>query len=721
MIDSTACLDNRVGRTETLPMNISTLRLASAAFAALFLVIQTSVGQDSLRYYRLHLRGKNVPLRYLQPGDSLYRLATSQLTERAIERRRKVLPPERLVSTRDLPVDPLLLQRISATGARIQQVSRWFNTVMVEADSLTFERSLRALPFLDSVDVVRARPRETPLPKTRISASWRPGTPMDAPSGDPCIVDRYGRASFQNRLMGIDEAHRIGIAGEGVLVGILDAGFDWRSHRAFQDSRILGEYDFIYHDQNTANELQDSAAHGSQESHGTAVLSLMAATWLDTLVGGSPKAAYYLAKTEDLRFERHVEEDNFVAGLEWLESRGVDITNTSLGYTVFDAPEAPHTYPELNGRTVMASRAVNIATELGVVCVIAAGNEGAPGDYVYVSVPAEADSSIAAAAVDSLGRVATFSSRGQHGRSLKPDVSAFGVGNWAADASGYYALLRSRGTSFASPTTAAVAALVLSAAPELRPWELREILEETASQASRPDTAYGFGLINAGRALARLSVDRPVVGVPIVSLDGGTLNVAAYVMHRAQDDWENATRSGLDLFGVEIRNTRNDADVSSMRTQPRDGIARWALPAGPEGLDLRAGDSIDVSIRWPASSDLRPLRSTRMIAGEMPLWDRSTLCAEPALANSGSHGVLGFPNPSEGVMRISFWLDAPVRVLLTVHNEIGQEVARIYDDEILPAGAQAPMFDPRGLPSGAYYIRLHAGDETRTGSFIYLP
>ena len=90
-----------------------------------------------------------------------------------------------------------------------------------------------------------------------------------------------------------------------------------------------------------------------------------------TLARPYARAAFMLAKTEDLRYERHVEEDNFVAGLEWLEAQGVDITNTSLGYTVFDAPEAPHTYDELTGNRVPASRAVNRATDADRGCAVA--------------------------------------------------------------------------------------------------------------------------------------------------------------------------------------------------------------------------------------------------------------------------------------------------------------------------------------------------------------
>ena len=55
-----------------------------------------------------------------------------------------------------------------------------------------------------------------------------------------------------------------------------------------------------------------------------------------------------------------------------MEAQGVDVTNTSLGYTTFDPPETGHSYEELNGHTAFGSRGVNHAVQLGVTCVLAA-------------------------------------------------------------------------------------------------------------------------------------------------------------------------------------------------------------------------------------------------------------------------------------------------------------------------------------------------------------
>jgi serine protease AprX len=697
------------------PLRSAALRLLSVIFAAFALFVALPVAaQDGSRYVRLQLRDKGTPRRFLSANDPMYAAATAHLTSRALERRAKSLRADRMVSTDDLPINPPYLSAITAAGATVAQTSRWLNTVMVRADSLTIER-LRGLPFVASVDVVRAIGPSAPAPFGKLAIAPPSSHATNSASALECLSDHYGLSDFQNRFSGIDEAHRMGIAGEGVLVGVLDAGFE-RRHRAFAHTRIEKEFDFVYNNTSTADEAEDSLAPSPQEEHGTMVLSLIGATWRDTLVGGAPRATFMLAKTEDLRFERNVEEDNFVAGLEWLEAQGVDITNTSLGYTGFDAPERSHTYEDLTGHDVPASRAVNRATELGVVCIVAAGNEGR-GPWIYVGVPGEADSAIAAAAVDSLGRVAGFSSRGfpDHIPS-KPDVAAFGVGNWAAHPSTLTATRKSQGTSFAAPMTTAVATLLLSAAPELRPWELRDLLKRSALRNfTDPDTAIGSGMVYVPLALRLLARQRVVVGVPEISVDedGRQLAIAAAVL----DGRTSVADSLFDSYIVADvwygDSTRGATTLSD--PQPREGIARWTLATdGPITAPVR------IRVRDARSGAV--LRDTRIDSlGSDDPWSTSTLCAVPRLAVLDDGGVDVYPNPFTAMTRVYFELDDDATISLTIFNSRGEEMVRLLEGTSFEAGSHSVQFDARGLPSGAYYARLSVGDETRSGEMIYLP
>lgn len=60
-----------------------------------------------------------------------------------------------------------------------------------------------------------------------------------------------------------------------------------------------------------------------------------------------------------------------------------------------------------------------------------------------------------------------------------------------------------RGNSFSGPQGAGVAALLLSAAPGLRAYRLKQILEETARDLGVPgkDNDFGAGLIDAYAAV----------------------------------------------------------------------------------------------------------------------------------------------------------------------------------------------------------------------------
>jgi hypothetical protein len=53
------------------------------------------------------------------------------------------------------------------------------------------------------------------------------------------------------------------------------------------------------------------------------------------------------------------------------------------------------------------------------------------------------------------------------------------------------------GTSLATPLAAGVAALVISAHPELTPMQVREALIKTADRANTPDNTFGHGMIDA--------------------------------------------------------------------------------------------------------------------------------------------------------------------------------------------------------------------------------
>ena len=181
-------------------------------------------------------------------------------------------------------------------------------------------------------------------------------------------------------------------------VAILDAGFyHYLSLPAFDSVRnnnqVKETYDYV------ANETSVDEDY----YHGMMCFSIMAGNIPGQLVGSSPKANYYLYRTEDAYTESPVEEQYWAAAAERADSIGIDVISTSLGYNQFDNPVFNHTYADMDGNTTIVARAADFAAKKGMIVVVAAGNEGTSA-WHYITTPADADSVVAVGAVNTLRR-----------------------------------------------------------------------------------------------------------------------------------------------------------------------------------------------------------------------------------------------------------------------------------------------------------------------------
>lgn len=142
--------------------------------------------------------------------------------------------------------------------------------------------------------------------------------------------------------------------------------------------------------------------------------------------------------------------------------------------------------------------AIDSANTAGVVMVAAAGNYSAS-----VNSPANCTYVIPVGATDSSNKLASFSTTGSE--MTNRGLVAPGVSVYTTDLSNSFAY--ADGTSFSSPGVAGLAALIWSANPDLLPQDVGNRMRDTADDlgAPGPDSSYGFGRINAFRAL-RLTV-----------------------------------------------------------------------------------------------------------------------------------------------------------------------------------------------------------------------
>jgi serine protease AprX len=411
--------------------------------------------------------------------------ASVSLTDKTLARRAKMGLDR--ITFGDLPVYDGYIKEVESLGGQVRRVSRWLNAAsfVLPLDRIDAVNSLACVAKVRPV-AVYVRPPEQ---EAEVAPPYEPSLT----AGDKSLLE-YGPSATQLNQIHVPEAHERGYTGAGVIVAMFDTGFR-KDHAAFAaafgSGRVLAEYDFIFDDGETANEAED---YSSQWNHGTYTWSTLGGAVSGTLYGPAYGASFILAKTEDVRSETSVEEDNWAEAVEWVDSIGADVISSSLGYSDW------YTYADFDGQTAITTIAANLATSYGIVVANAMGNEG-PGDG-SLTAPADAYEILSCGAVSSSGTIASFSSRGPtyDGR-MKPEVCAQGVSTYCASSGSTTSYSYVNGTSLSTPLIGGCAAVLLSARPTLTPQQVRQAFMMTASKASAPDNTYGWGILNLAAAL----------------------------------------------------------------------------------------------------------------------------------------------------------------------------------------------------------------------------
>ena len=100
--------------------------------------------------------------------------------------------------------------------------------------------------------------------------------------------------------------------------------------------------------------------------------------------------------------------------------------------------------------------------------------------------------------------------------------------------------------------------------------------------------------------------------------------------------------------------------------------------------------------------------------------DPSTAVEEDENALPASYVLAqNYPNPFNQRTRIAYALLAPKRVLITVYDLLGREVATLAEG-LKQAGRHEVVFEAGTLPSGTYFYRMVAGTYTETRMMFVL-
>lgn len=441
------------------------------ALGSLLLVCAWQASAEKTYKFRVNLRDK---------AETTYSLNDPQayLSERALERRTKQGLP---ITETDLPVCQTYIDALAGTGAQIVTRSKWNNTVVVQVADTALIAKIAALPFVTKTKKVWISPDSIPARNlNRKKEVTNKVTKVD---------NYYGDAYRQIAVHHGDSLHSAGFRGEGMQVAVIDAGFyNADEIKLFKKMHLLGTRDFV-------NPHSDIYA---ENYHGMKVLSCLAANKPNVLVGTAPEASYWLLRSEDDDTEQMVEEDYWAAAIEFADSVGVDVVNTSLGYASFDNKADDYRYRDLDGNTSLMSKSASLAADKGMVVVCSAGNSGR-GAWKKITPPGDAENVLTVGAMNKSLVNGDFSSVGNtsDGR-IKPDVMAVGVSSTVAGNDG--TVSHANGTSFASPTFCGLVACFWQACPWLTAKQVIAAMRQVGDRQDAPDNIYGYGIPNVWKA-----------------------------------------------------------------------------------------------------------------------------------------------------------------------------------------------------------------------------
>lgn len=390
---------------------------------------------------------------------------------------------------KDIPVSIKYLQAIENTGAEIIKTSKWLNVVEVKIDDVRTYNEIASLSFVKQLSWFY-NPDYHNTRSNNDKWQLKENTQDTAKT----VVNEldYGYSFNQIRMLKLDDLHVYGFQGQDMTIGIFDAGFAnadnmYCFQEVFDEGRVLDTYNIVGNNDTVF----------SYHSHGTSVWSSIAGYINNDSIrykGTAPKANFYLFRTEYAPTETPQELMNWVIAAELADSLGVDIINSSLGYSTFDDENDDFSYADMNGDSTLITIAADIAAAKGILVVSSAGNSGNDA-WQYITAPADADSILTVGAVDSVGIYANFSSKGPtyDGR-IKPDVVAQGKEALLCRSdNGVYA---SNGTSFSSPIIAGAVACLWGAFPHKTNMEIIQAVKASSSIYTSPDTLRGYGIPN---------------------------------------------------------------------------------------------------------------------------------------------------------------------------------------------------------------------------------
>jgi len=386
--------------------------------------------------------------------------------------------------------------------------------------------------------------------------------------------DPYFTQNFQWYLSKIEApiAWSTSTGSSQVIVAVVDTGV-LATHPDISGKVLVG-YDFV----------NDDADATDDNGHGTGVAGFTAASTNNGIGMAAVSWANPVLPVKVLGADGSGSHSGIAKGITWATDKGARIINLSLGGTAWSQT---------------LQDAVNYAWNRNVIVIAAAGNNGNNTAFY----PAACNNVIAVSATNSSDGRPNWSNYGSY-----IDISAPGADVLTLSGASGYA--NSNGTSYASPVTAGVVALMVAANPQLSNAAIVDTVLRNSDDigSSGYDVYFGYGRVNARRAVAAVTTSTPTdTTAPTVAIispsNGATLSSSVNVSVSSTDN-VSVTRIELYIGGVLYSQSSSSSATFSWNTNnSQDGTYILEARAYDAANNVKS-TSINVNVKNSAVADI---------------------------------------------------------------------------------------------------------------------
>lgn len=479
---------------------------------------------------------------------------------------------------------------------------------------------------------------------------------------DPALSAQWHHSNIASAVAW--EAYR---GTDAVTVAIADTGL-YTAHADLADS-VVGTYNVV----DGTSDVTDNHGHGSN------VAGVAAAVGGNGVgvAGVSYASPIYSIKVSNLDSGSAYTSD-LAKAIQYAADNNIRIIN--LSYDSCDSP-------------TVKTAADYMEAKQGLV-FLGAGNNGQVETY-----PAES-SLVCVSATDASNNLTSWSSQGQH-----VDFAMPGSAIYTTNKTGGYNSVS--GTSFSSPMMAGSAALLLSINPDLSPFEVKEIFQQSATDLGEPgwDEKYGWGLVNLGAAVAMAASGTDPntdTGLPVASIispqEGDVISGNFEMVVEATDDSGVIDKVDMTMTAVDVSSGFQSAGSSDSIEPYTSFFYTGGIPDGQYILEAVATDE--------AGNESAPARITVEVLNEddteAPTVTVITPIEGEVLPSRGSFTISAEASDNVGVERLTIMFDGNVHAVC---------------DQSSTCEASISI---KGLDSGAHEVQVSALDAkfNRTDEYV---